>query len=516
AKEIEDIVGVAWIDGILSRAYLKKKMPDSAIYYATLGLEAAKNTGTIEYMRDNTEALANAYAFKKNFEKAYNYNLLFINYRDSMINAEVKNKSAVFQYNYDLEKKQAEITALNQQRKNQHKILIGALIMLLLIIVTAILLFSSNRQKQKANWLLQKQKEEIDDKANELSVQKDNLQQSYSNVELLSEIGRKITSSLSVEKIISTVYDNVNSLMDASIFGIGIYNDDLKAIEFPATYEKGKALPFYFNSIYEEDHIAVACFTGSKEIIMDTPGEEYRLQVVDGKIPDTGEKTASIIYLPLKVKDKILGVLTVQSFKKNAYSDYQLFMLRNIAIYTAIALENAEAYAELNHTLVRLKKTQSQLIQSEKMASLGELTAGIAHEIRNPLNFINNFSEVNKELIQELKDEMHKAEAEKDKPLEDEILNDIVQNLEKIALHGKRAEAIVNGMVLHSRPSTGQKEKTDINALADECLRLSYQSPRAKNKSFHAEFKTDFDNTIGKLNLVPQDIAAVFLNVFNN
>ncbi len=512
AKEIEDIVGVAWIEGILSRAYLKKKMPDSAIHYAVLGLEAAKNTGTIEYMRDNTEALANAYAFKKDFEKAYNYHLLYVNYRDSMLNAEVKNKSAVFQYNYDLEKKQAQITSLNQQRKDQHKVLTAVLIMLLLIIITAIMLLRNNRQKHKANKLLQQQKREIDDKAHELSVQKDSLQQSYGNVELLSEIGRKITSSLSVEKIISTAYDNVNSLMDASVFGIGIYDADSKTIGFPATYKKGHALSFYSNSIYEENRLAVLCFEGSKEIIMDNPGKPYQLQTHDTEEPETDDQTASIIYLPLKVKEKVSGVLTVQSFKKNAYSDYHLFMLRNIAIYAAIALENAEAYAELNQTVISLKKTQSQLIQSEKMASLGELTAGIAHEIRNPLNFINNFSEVSNELMSEMIDEVDIGNTADAKS----IAEDIKQNLEKIAFHGKRAEAIVNGMLLHSRTSTGQKEQTDINALADECLRLSYQSPRAKNKSFIADFTTGFDNSIGKINLVPQDIARVLLNVFNN
>jgi two-component system, NtrC family, sensor kinase len=175
-----------------------------------------------------------------------------------------------------------------------------------------------------------------------------------------------------------------------------------------------------------------------------------------------------------------------------------------------------EANNSLNKTLNELKAAQVQLIQSEKLASLGELTAGIAHEIQNPLNFVNNFSEVNAELIEDLKAEHLKPKAERDEQLEDEILNDIKANEEKIIHHGKRADAIVKGMLQHSRSSSGQKEPTDINALADEYLRLSYHGLRAKDKTFNAEIKTDFDESIGKINIIPQDIGRVLLNLFNN
>jgi signal transduction histidine kinase len=171
---------------------------------------------------------------------------------------------------------------------------------------------------------------------------------------------------------------------------------------------------------------------------------------------------------------------------------------------------------KVESTLQELRSTQAQLIQSEKMASLGELTAGIAHEIQNPLNFVNNFSEVNNELIEELKGERQKAKGQRNEELQDEIINDLKQNLEKINHHGKRADAIVKGMLQHSRVSTGKKEPTDINALADEYLRLSYHGMRAKDKSFNAEIKTDFDASIGKINVVPQDIGRVLLNLFNN
>ena len=146
------------------------------------------------------------------------------------------------------------------------------------------------------------------------------------------------------------------------------------------------------------------------------------------------------------------------------------------------------------------------------MASLGELTAGIAHEIQNPLNFVNNFSEVNKELIEEMKDEIEKGNLEE----VNAIANDVKENEEKINHHGKRADAIVKGMLQHSRSSSGVKEPTDINTLADEYLRLAYHGLRAKDKSFNATLKTDFDESIGNINIIPQDIGRVILNLINN
>ena len=167
---------------------------------------------------------------------------------------------------------------------------------------------------------------------------------------------------------------------------------------------------------------------------------------------------------------------------------------------------------EIQSTLSQLKATQSQLIQSEKMASLGELTAGIAHEIQNPLNFVNNFSEVSNELIVEMNDELDKGDINEART----IANDIRQNLEKINHHGRRADAIVKGMLQHSQTSTGQKEPTEINKLADEYLRLSYHGLLAKDKSFNATLKTNFDEKIGNINIIPQDIGKVLLNLYNN
>ena len=173
-------------------------------------------------------------------------------------------------------------------------------------------------------------------------------------------------------------------------------------------------------------------------------------------------------------------------------------------------LESAKQQVE--KTLTDLKQAQTQLVQSEKMASLGELTAGIAHEIQNPLNFVNNFSEVSKELLDEMKTELETGNTEDAK----DIADDVIQNLEKINHHGKRADAIVKSMLQHSRSSSGKKEPADINGLADEYLRLAYHGLRAKDKSFNAKFETEFDSSIGKINIISQDIGRVLVNLINN
>ncbi|MBS1747800.1 MAG: tetratricopeptide repeat protein [Bacteroidetes bacterium] len=315
--------GVAWAENILARAYLKKDMIDSALFYSSHGLQAAQQSNTLEYLRDNTQTLSDAYAQKKDFGNAYHYYLQYIIYRDSMNNAEIRNKAGLMQYQFHKEKTDAQIAALNVEKKNQHNMLMIVLGVLGLIVIGSILLLRNIRQKQKANSQLQK-------------------------------------------------------------------------------------------------------------------------------------------------------------------------------------------------TLVDLKSTQAQLIQSEKMASLGELTAGIAHEIQNPLNFVNNFSEVNKEMLEELKAERVKSNTERDEALQDELINDVIENSEKINHHGQRAAAIVKGMLQHSRASSGKKEPTDINALCNEYLRLSYHGMRAKDKDFNCEMKTDFDNSIGKINIAPQDIGRVILNLINN
>jgi signal transduction histidine kinase len=242
---------------------------------------------------------------------------------------------------------------------------------------------------------------------------------------------------------------------------------------------------------------------------------------------NTGSTTSfnliTAIYFCFPISLLMYVVLRFQEINKNIVSNSEQILKLSEEKRTMaegqqkmLEVQVTERTEDLQKSLTDLKATQAQLIQSEKMASLGELTAGIAHEIQNPLNFVNNFSEVSNEMIQEIKEERKKSKEERDELLENELLEDISNNLEKINHHGKRADAIVKGMLQHSRASSAEKEPTDINKLADEYLRLAYHGLRAKDKEFNAELVTDFDESVGLVNVVPQDIGRVILNLITN
>jgi signal transduction histidine kinase len=256
------------------------------------------------------------------------------------------------------------------------------------------------------------------------------------------------------------------------------------------------------------------------------------------KQPDSAYKYLS---LSVELNDSILGTeklaqiqninlreslqkIQLEHSKKEAIKEYKsrikiysliagiIVLLSVVLILSRNSRQRKAANKKIEKAYIDLKATQTQLIQSEKMASLGELTAGIAHEIQNPLNFVNNFSEVNTELIEDMEQEIDKGNFQEVKT----IANDIKENQQKIAHHGKRADGIVRGMLQHSRSSTNQKEPTDINKLADEYLRLCYHGLRAKDQFFNATIQTDFDQRLENVNIVPQDIGRVLLNLFTN
>jgi two-component system NtrC family sensor kinase len=295
---------------------------------------------------------------------------------------------------------------------------------------------------------------------------------------------------------ISKELNDKNSL--ASAYGNLSFLDDRQG-NYKEAYEYYKLYTLYRDSV---ENIEISKKFLQAQLKHDYEIKEANAKAVQARKDAAVKRTRNIQYLVIIS----LGIIILASLV------ILLIQRRNNRQKQKANLLLQVQKEKVENALTELKSTQAQLIQSEKMASLGELTAGIAHEIQNPLNFVNNFSEVNKELLIELQQEISNGNVDEAKIL----ANDVIDNQEKINHHGKRAEAIVKGMLQHSRTSTGTSELTDINALADEYLRLSYHGFRAKDKSFNAVLKTDFGEGIGKIKIVPQDVGRVLLNMFNN
>ena len=329
-----------------------------------------------------------------------------------------------------------------------------------------------------------------------------------------------------LERITPLIWNELTTLGIPFIrCGVFIMNNDTQQIETHLSTPNGEALAT-FNLPYNApgETALILVHWRKRELYKQHWDEaqfvEFTQNLVQQRAISSGEKYLTENHptdLYLHFLPFLQGMLYVGN--TSPLKDDALQLVQNLADAFATAYARYEdfnklelAKQQIEKTYSELKSTQSQLIQSEKMASLGELTAGIAHEIQNPLNFVNNFSEVSNELIEEMKQELATGHWQ----LASEIADDVKRNLEKILHHGKRADGIVKGMLQHSRTSSGQKEPTDINALCDEYVRLAYHGLRAKDKSFNAKFETDFDPSIPKINIVPQDIGRVVLNLINN
>lgn len=313
--------------------------------------------------------------------------------------------------------------------------------------------------------------------------------------------------------------------------GVGIIDEDETAIElWITTITKDGQLFFVLDYINVHVHpvfenVILARKQGKEFVFTRLEGAElqsyYKIMSTYRGISDRSGVTFCEFFYSFFFSVGTINLVTTHELTE----EEQVIMLRIAKVFGLLYtrfldLKKSESQAQLineekkilEETLDHLKATQTQLVQSEKMASLGELTAGIAHEIQNPLNFVNNFSELNKELIAEMMEEINRGNFNDVK----NIAKDISDNEEKINHHGKRADGIVKSMLQHSRSSSGQKELTDINALCDEYLRLAFHGLRAKDKSFNAKFESDFDPSVGKINVVSQDIGRVVLNLINN
>lgn len=417
----------------------------------------------------------------------------------------VEQKNQIEEFNEELQMQKEEILAANEELQQQKE------------------------EIMTTNEALELQKEQILFNNEQLKQQKELIESAYHNVEMLSKIGQEITTHLSVEEIVGKVYESINLLLDASVFSIGIYNKKENCLDFRGGKEKGQNLPAFNYSLDDVNRPAVICYTGNKEVHIKSKDDYYKLTNQDVKV---GELPESIIYLPLNVKDKKVGVITVQSFKEDAYSDYQINIIRNLAVYAAIAIDNAKVYRQLNtqktdlqNTLDELKQAQTQLVQSEKLASVGQLTAGIAHEINNPINFISagidslvtNIGEI-KEVMEayneitpeNTREKLASISALKAKNEYELAVDEVDKLIESIKDGTKRTTEIVNGLRTFSRLDEDVLKTADIHDGIDSTLILLHNKYKNRIK---------INKHYGEIPLVecfPGKLNQVFMNILSN
>jgi len=351
---------------------------------------------------------------------------------------------------------------------------------------------------------IQKQSQELANKNDELEkistvVKAINSEIHFSN--LLQSLLEKTKMIKSVDKSTALVYDkNINAFRFKASFGW-----DVKALE-PVTLTLAQTEKRYLKD--------------SEEIYEDIFLKTDFKSIENIQILNELETPKAMLVLVIKVENKVEAFLILENMiRENAFENKDLSFIRNSKEHIISAFIKTRILEDLQLTLQNLKETQDQLIQSEKLASLGQLTAGIAHEIQNPLNFVNNFSTLSSDLANELKEflEEIKDQLKEDKYADiSEVIQMIKGNVEKIHEHGKRAESIVKGMLQHSRGKTGEFEKVDINNLVSEYMNLAYHGMRAKDKSFNTSLKTNLDPNVGKASILPQELSRVILNIVNN
>ena len=438
-----------------------------------------------------------------------------------------------------------DIALLKQQKANQQMILdeqktyrqiiYGVLVLMLVIIC---LVIKSYFIKKKANKKLALQNREIQSQKEQIEQQKDGLEQAYDNIKLLSEIAKDINSNLSIEKISAVVYKNINVMMDATAFGIGIYNEPMNTIEIPGAFEKGGLIPKISISLDDKNRLGAWSFNNQKVVFINDYTKEYKKFIAEIPPALINDNSESIMYVPLLVKEKCIGILTVQSPQKNAYTEFHLNLLLNLAVYIAIAVENAKAYQlieektdALQDTLRELRAAQMQLIQSEKMASLGHLTAGIAHEINNPINFVfagvDSIHESMEDLlkilyayekldgeveIDKIKQTVLEVGELKERLMFEKTVSGLNKVLNAIKEGALRTAEIVKGLRYFSRLDESELRLADIHSGIDNTLIIL--SSKIKEKNIF--IKTIYDRNLLAIKGYPGQLNQVFMNIIGN
>lgn len=322
----------------------------------------------------------------------------------------------------------------------------------------------------------------------------------YENLQVVNELGQHVTSSLNLEDTFQHLYETINSIMDAAVFELGVYNwrdNKWRILSNKKSAGKLETEDEYHN------HFAEWSLKNNREVLLDDAEKDYERYVFKPLVLPDGTSPGSVMVYPVFRDKREVGTITVMSFKKNAFNEYHQEMIRSLIPYTAVAIGNSLIHREL-------VDTQDQLIHNEKMASLGQIASGIAHEILNPLNFVNNFSEMSKEILPEL--DFAKSIEE-----QSELKGQLLTNLDKIHLHGQRAYSIVKNMLLLSRRNgKGTKSDINVNQTIEEFLDMAMTGFRNKVGDFECEVVTEFGKDLPELEIVTEDFGSVILNLTSN
>ena len=350
----------------------------------------------------------------------------------------------------------------------------------------------------------------------ELRQRTNELGRSVGELRALGEVSQAVNSTLDLETVLSTIVAKAVQLSGTEAGAIYVFDDMQGKFYLRATYGMDQELIDKLTRQHiglDETHVAQALAQHEPVQIADL--NVAAPSAVNDIILRAGYR--ALLVAPLLRGEAIVGMLVVRRKTSGAFPQNTVDLIKTFAAQSALAIENARLFQNIEASLKELRTAQDRLVQTEKLASLGQLTAGIAHEIKNPLNFVNNFSAVSVELIDELREALGGVRVDSKLRAEiSEIADTLQSNLDKVVQHGKRADAIVKNMLLHSRQGTGEHRPVDINALVDESLNLAYHGARAEKQGFNVTLERSFDPTAGEVDLFPQEVTRALLNLISN
>ena len=342
------------------------------------------------------------------------------------------------------------------------------------------------------------------------------LSRSVDELRALGEVSQAVNSTLDLETVLSTIVAKAVQLSGTEAGAIYVYDDRQREFHLRATFGMDQELIDVLTRQHidlQEPNVAVVF------------AQREAVQVADLKeeaASDLNEITLRAgfrarLVAPLLRGEDVVGMLVVRRRAPGAFPRSTVDLIKTFAAQSAVAIENARLFKNVETSLQDLRTAQDRLVQTQKLASLGQLTAGIAHEIKNPLNFVNNFSGVSTEMIAELQEALGRVQADTATRAEIIELTDTLRdNLDKIVQHGRRADSIVKNMLLHSREGSGEHRPVDINALVEEAVNLAYHGARAEKQGFNITLERSFDPAAGEADLFPQEITRVLLNLISN